>query len=397
MKAITKTIWILSLVSLFTDLASEMLYPMMPMYLKTIGFSVLFIGILEGIAEAVASLSKGYFGRLSDAKGARAPFVKAGYALSAVSKPLLAVFANIPWVFLLRTSDRCGKGLRTAARDAILADESAPADRGKVFGFHRTMDTLGAAMGPAVALLFLYFNRGEYKPLFYISFVPGVIAVSLTFLIHDRKHTNNDAPVPHVKPRFIYTGYWKLSTPVYRRLLSGLLFFALFNSSDMFLILKLKDSGVSDTLVIAIYIFYNLVYALSAFPIGIIADRLGLKKMFLTGIALFVVVYFGMALVHDTVVFIVLFFLYGLYYACTEGIAKAWITVLCKADERATAVGFFSGLQGIAALLASTLAGVVWYSYGYRVAFSISASAAAVVFLFFAFSRSVNPDVKTGA
>ena len=156
MKIITRTVWILSLVSLFADIASEMLYPVIPVYLREIGFSVLLIGILEGVANFTAGLTKGYFGKLSDEKGLRLPFIKSGYLLSAISKPMMAAFTYPFWVFFARTVDRLGKGLRTAARDALLSGEASPQTKARVFGFHRSMDTIGAAMGPAFALLFLY-------------------------------------------------------------------------------------------------------------------------------------------------------------------------------------------------------------------------------------------------
>ena len=183
MKYITRTVWVLSVVSLLTDTASEMLYPIMPIYLKTIGFSVVLIGILEGVAEATAGLSKGYFGKLSDTSGRRVPFVQIGYTFSAVSKPMMAVFIYPLWIFFARTMDRFGKGIRTGARDAILSDEATPQTKGKIFGFHRSMDTLGAVIGPALALIYLYYYPGNYKTLFYIAFVPGLFAVIASFLL----------------------------------------------------------------------------------------------------------------------------------------------------------------------------------------------------------------------
>ncbi len=191
MKIITRTVWILSLVSLFTDIASEMLYPVMPVYLKEIGFSILLIGILEGVAEATAGLSKSYFGKLSDVSGKRLPFVRLGYLLSAISKPMMAVFIYPLWIFFSRTTDRIGKGLRTGARDAMLSDEATPQTKGRIFGLHRAMDTLGAVLGPSVALIYLYFHPGNYAMLFYIAFIPGVIAISFTFLIHEGKKNQN--------------------------------------------------------------------------------------------------------------------------------------------------------------------------------------------------------------
>ena len=174
---------------MFTDTASEMLYPVLPIYLKTIGFSVILIGILEGVAEATAGLSKGYFGKLSDNSGRRAPFVQLGYALSTISKPMMAVLAYPLWIFFARTIDRLGKGIRTGARDAILSDEATPATKGKVFGFHRSMDTFGAVIGPSLALLYLYYYPQEYKTLFYIAFIPGLVAIAVSFFLKDKKVT----------------------------------------------------------------------------------------------------------------------------------------------------------------------------------------------------------------
>jgi sugar phosphate permease len=227
MKHITKTVWALSLVSLFTDTASEMLYPIMPIYLKTIGFSIVLIGILEGVAEATAGLSKGYFGKLSDSTKKRVPFVQVGYALSAISKPMMAVFIFPIWIFFARTLDRIGKGIRTGARDALLSDEATPETKGKVFGFHRSMDTLGAVLGPALALLYLYFYPEDYKTLFFIAFLPGLLAIGATFYLKDK---NKTIRTEQLKISFFsFLNYWKESPAKYRKLVVGLLAFTLFN------------------------------------------------------------------------------------------------------------------------------------------------------------------------
>ncbi|MEI8137338.1 MAG: MFS transporter, partial [Bacteroidota bacterium] len=253
MKNITRTIWTLSLVSLFTDTAGEMLYPIMPIYLKTIGFSIVLIGILEGIAEATAGLSKGYFGKLSDNSGKRIPFVQVGYMLSALSKPMMVIFVFPLWIFFARTLDRLGKGIRTSARDAILSEEATPETKGKIFGFHRAMDTFGAVLGPSLALVYLYFYPEDYKQLFFIAIIPGLFAVTMSFFINDKKRT-----LPIEKKRtnlFSFLNYWKESPAEYRKLLIGLLAFTLFNSSDVFLLLKAKQAGLNDTMVIGAYIF----------------------------------------------------------------------------------------------------------------------------------------------
>jgi MFS family permease len=380
MKVITRTVWILSLVSLFTDMASEMLYPVMPVYLQSIGFSVVMIGLLEGVAEATAGLSKGYFGKLSDATGRRMPFVQVGYALSAISKPLMAIFAVPLWVFAARTLDRFGKGLRTGARDSIISAEATPQTKGRIFGFHRSMDTLGAVAGPALALVYLSFYPAHYKELFLIAFLPGLAAFGCTLLVRD-KQAVAVAPARRVS-FFSFLNFWKQSPGNYKRLVGGLLFFTLFNSSDVFLLLMARKAGLSDTGVVGAYIFYNLVYAATAFPIGILGDRIGLKRIFIVGLLLFALTYAGFAAGGSLWVYYGLFFLYGLYAAATEGVSKAWISNIVSKQDVATAIGTYSAFQSLCALLASSLAGLLWFGFGAATAFTASAVAAVVTALY---------------
>ncbi|MEO6346957.1 MAG: MFS transporter [Aquaticitalea sp.] len=380
MKYISKTVWILSLISLFTDTASEMLYPIMPIYLKSIGFSIVLIGILEGVAEATAGLSKGYFGKRSDNLGKRVPFVQLGYAFSAISKPMMAVFIFPVWIFFARTIDRLGKGIRTGARDALLSDEATPQTKAKVFGFHRSMDTLGAVLGPALALIYLYYFPEDYKTLFFIAFAPGVLAIAASFFLKEKKH--NLSTEKKSTSFFSFLNYWKQSPKAYRKLVVGLLIFTLFNSSDVFLLLKAKDAGLDDTAVIGVYIFYNLIYALCAFPLGILADKIGLKKVFVFGLLLFSIVYFGMAINTNLYLFFGLFFLYGVYAAATEGISKAWISNISEQKDVATAIGTYSAFQSLCTMLASALAGIIWFRFGASSIFILTASASVFVVIY---------------
>lgn len=368
-------------------MASEMLYPIMPIYLKEIGFSIFLIGILEGFVEAFAGLSKGYFGKLSDIKGKRVPFVQLGYSLSAISKPLLALFVYPVWIFFARTIDRLGKGIRTSARDALLSDEATVETKAKVFGFHRSMDTLGAVIGPLLALLYLYFYPKDYKTLFLIAFIPGVLAVFSSFLLKEKRNTEHNQK--QTTNFFSFLNYWKESHPNYRKLVIGLLAFALINSSDVFLLLKVKQSGLDDTLVITLYIFYNLVYALSAFPLGILADKMGLKKIFISGLILFSVVYFGIAINNNLYMFFGLFFLYGLFAAATEGISKAWISNISNKKETATAIGTYTSLQSICSLIASSLTGFIWWKFGAVVAFSFIGTGTVLVIIYLGLSTKL--------
>src|SRR6478609_8235323 len=257
MRLISRTVVILSVVSLFADIASEMIYPVIPVYLKEIGFSVLLIGILEGVANFTAGLSKGYFGKLSDEKGLRLPFVKLGYFFSAISKPIMAAFVYPLWIFFARTVDRLGKGLRTAARDALLSQNATKETKARVFGFHRAMDTLGAAIGPTIALLFLIFYPHQYKAIFLLAFIPGLISILLIFLLKEKQQPASTLGKGNF---FSFFKYWKIASVDYKRLVIGLLFFALFNSSDLFLILKTKQLRVINQLIFGLIFLYNVVF-----------------------------------------------------------------------------------------------------------------------------------------
>jgi MFS family permease len=386
MKIITRTVWVLSMVSMFADVASEMLYPVVPVYLQQIGFSVLWIGILEGLANFTAGISKGYFGKMSDEKGVRLPFIKIGYFFSAVSKPLIAMFAWPLWIFFARTLDRLGKGIRTAARDALLSDEATRDTKARVFSFHRSWDTVGACLGPILALILLHYNPGSYKFIFYLAFVPGLVSVLLMFLVKEKRR-QIDAPTNG--GFFSYIRYWKIASPGFRKLVTGLLIFALFNSSDVFLLLRTKEITQSDTHVIGAYIFYNFVYAVAAYPMGILADKLGMKKIFLLGIFLFAITYAGFAVANETWMPYALFLIYGLYAAATEGIARAWITNLAHENKTATAIGFYTSGESVCALLASIIAGFIWTNYGPLATFALTAGISVVVIVYLRFMRTL--------
>lgn len=364
-----------------------MLYPIMPIFLKSIGFSIVLIGILEGLAEAVSGLSKGFFGQYSDSLQKKVPFVQWGYFLSALSKPMMAVWTFPAWILGARILDRLGKGLRTGARDALLSDETTPKNKGKVFGFHRSMDTLGAVIGPISALIFLAIFPGHYKALFVLAFFPGILGVLLTFFLKDKPNPTSKKTLKPLR-LFSFFDYFKNSSTEYKKLVGGLLGFAIFNSSDVFLLLMMKHRGLSDFYVIAIYIFYNLIYAVFSYPMGHLGDKIGFKKTFLFGLVLFLTVYLGMGHAHSWPVFLTLFFLYGVYAASTEGIAKAWISNLCTPTQTASSIGTYTAFQSITALLASTLAGFMWRLMGAPAIFNFAAIGTLVIIVYFVFLKA---------
>ncbi|MBK6878878.1 MAG: MFS transporter [Ignavibacteria bacterium] len=378
-----KTILILSFVSLLNDISSEMLYPILPIYFKSIGFSVLFIGILEGFAEAIAGLSKGYFGKYSDLSGRRSPFITVGYAMSAISKPMMVLILQPLWVFFARTLDRLGKGVRTASRDAMLSDNSLPQNKAKVFGFHRGMDTLGAVIGPVIALIYLSYYPGDYRNMFLYAFIPAMAAVLLTLFLKDNKTQKVDSP--DIRKYFSFLSYWKISGRQFRLLTIGLFAFALINSSDMFLLLMIKNIGYGDDDVIKIYIFFNLVLALTAFPAGILADKIGYRKSLLAGFVVFAAAYGLMAIAKDKEMIYAAFLLYGMFPSFTDGVSKAWISNITPKENTATALGFFTGVNSIFVLISSALAGLIWNVAGPSSVFVFSSLGAIAVMIYFLF------------
>ena len=380
---ISKQVFILGMVSLFTDIASEMLYPVTPIFLTTVlGSSMALVGVIEGIAEVTAGLLKGYFGNLSDKVGKRSIFVMIGYGISALSKPLPGIFQNIPVVLTSRVSDRIGKGIRTAPRDALLASYS-DGNSGAVFGFHRGMDTLGAAIGPVVALILLNFYPNNFQLIFLIAFIPSVIALSFTFLVKDKQITSK------IKSRKNYLEFWKSAPEQYKKVLILISIFSLVNSSDVFLILKSQNITKSSSLAIFGYVFYNVIYAAASYPLGGLSDKLGKQKIFTFGLIIFSVVYFGFALVDDINFIWILFALYGIYAAATEGVSKAWISDLIPDEQRGSAIGLLTMLTSFSVMIGSFLTGILWDHFGSSVPFLISAITSLVisVLIFFKFNK----------
>jgi MFS family permease len=279
-----------------------------------------------------------------------------------------------------------------AAKDAMLSQEATKETKGRVFGFNRSLDTAGATIGPAIALVFLLFYPGEYKTLFYIAFIPGIISVLFLFFLKEKKQPASTLEKGNF---FSFFKYWKIATPEYKRLVIGLLVFALFNSSDVFLLLKTKEAienesfvlfgatFTSDTITIAAYVFYNLVFALGCYPLGALADKLGCKKVFMGGLLLFAAVYAGFAFNPSIAGIFILFFVYGIYTAATDAVVKAWITNIAHNKNTATAVGFYTSCQSVCALAASTIAGLVWANFGSFYTFISTAAIAVIVFLYF--------------
>lgn len=379
---IPKPVKILSYVSLFTDIASEMLYPIIPIFLTSIlGASMSVVGAIEGAASIIAGVLKGFIGNLSDKIGKRALFVRIGYTLSALAKPLPGLFPHISAVVISRTGDRVGKGIRTAPRDALLGSYSDKNTTGAIFGFHRALDSVGAALGPLLALGLLYYFNNNYKLIFLIAFVPSLIAVSLTLFVKDNFiHTT-------VKSDKRYSAFWKTAPSKYKMLLLIVTLFSLVNSSDVFLILKTKAISDSATMAILGYVFYNIVYAGFSYPLGKLSDKYGKKKIYSGGLLIFSLVYLGFATLENIYIIWALFALYGLYAAATEGVVKAWVTDLIPDEFRGSAIGLLTMFSSLAIMLGSFLAGVLWDQFGAEVPFLISSVVSFVIVIVIMLSK----------
>jgi MFS family permease len=353
-KKISKPVVILGLVSFFTDFASEMLYPITPLFLTSIlGASMVSVGLIEGLAEITAGLLKGYFGNLSDKMGKRSIFVVLGYGLSGIVKPIPGIIQNVFSVLLSRVTDRIGKGIRTAPRDALLASY-AEGNTGAVFGFHRSMDTLGAVIGPITAIILLYFIPNGYKTIYLVSIIPSFFAIYFTLIVKDKKGSSK------TKLKTSFKDFWKNSGRQFKILFFVLTFFSLFNSSDVFLILKSKEIAKSDITAIWGYVYYNLIYALISYPIGLLADKIGKKKIFIFGLFAFSAVYLGFALSSGFMFIWILFLIYGFYAAASEGVVKAWVSDLIPDNLRGTAIGVITTGISLATMLGSILTGLLW-------------------------------------
>jgi MFS family permease len=365
-KKIPRQVVLLGFVSLFTDIASEMLYPITPIFLTVVlGSSMAVVGLIEGIAEFISGILKGYAGNLSDKVKKRSIFVVIGYSLSAISKPLPGLFQSIPVVAGTRATDRIGKGIRTAPRDALLASYTEK-NTGAIFGFHRGMDTLGAAIGPLIALLLLNIYSNDYRLIFLIAFIPSIIAVAFTLTIKD----NVIVKTKQKQKKLLQ--FFKEAPKTFKQLIILLTLFALVNSSDVFLILKSQQISDSASLAIIGYVFYNLVYAFTSYPIGNLADKFGKKNIYIIGLIIYSIVYLGFAVNENFIITFMMFALYGIYAASTEGIAKAWVSDLIPDEHRGTAIGILTMTTSLAIMSGSFLAGVLWDKFGSFVPFLLS-------------------------
>ncbi len=365
----------LGIVSFLADVSSEIAYPLFPLFATTVlGVPVALLGLIEGIAEATASITKYPFGQAADYTGRRRPFVLTGYTLGGLGKLVIALATGWPLALAGRFTDRFGKGMRTAPRDDLIAANTRPEQQGLAFGLHRTMDTLGAVLGPLIALA-LWQAHVPLRWIFALAVVPGLLSV-LAIWLFVREHREQ----PH-------TAAFRLSlpaSPAFRWLLAGSLLFGIGNSSDAFILLKAKavlsgsfGAHVTVSLVILLYALYNVTYSAGSLPLGSLSDRVGQFPLVIAGYGIFALVYLGFAGAGSGLALAGLFAAYGLYIAATEGTSKALISRVIPTGERASAIGLYYTATGMASFAASSVGGVLWSAVGPWATFAYGAAAAA--------------------
>lgn len=367
---------ILGIVSLLTDVSTEMVYPLLPLFLTTrLGASPAIVGLIEGIAESLASLLKVFSGYISDRFGRRKPLAILGYGSSTVGKIILYIAGSWPVVLLARVVDRFGKGIRTAPRDALIADSANEDMRGRAYGLHRTLDTLGASLGVFLAYYFVTTYKGEFSRVFLWAMVPAILGVAALFFARETTGFRETAGESAVSSEMASS---KAKLPSFNwakldRRLKGFLIvvfiFALGNSSNQFLLLRAKDMHFSASDVLLTYLAYNLVYSLLSYPAGRLSDQIGRKLLLVAGYAMYGLVYMGFAFADASWQIWLLFAAYGAHIALTEGIEKALIADIAPVELRATTIGLHATLVGIGLFPASLLAGLLWNAFGPQATF----------------------------
>lgn len=375
---IDRNVFFVGLTSFFTDTTSKMIYAVMPLFLLSLGASKTELSLIEGIAESTASLLKALSGWWSDKLGSNKPFMIIGYALTAVLSPLFSFVTSPVQVLVLRFCERVGKGIRTAPRDSLIAGSSGEDTKGRSFGFHKAMDNSGAIIGPLMAFGILSLFPGDYRRVFLISAIPGLFGLfTLVKFVREAKRDKKE-----LLGRLTLRNFSKK----YYILLGIIFIFTLGNSTDALLLVKASDIGIAAAFIPLIYLIFNSVSAIFSVPAGILSDKIGREKLIVFGYLLYSIVYFGFGRTNSKVMVILLFALYGLYSAATDGVQKALVTDLIDTNKRGTGLGIYNCLIGITLLPASVIAGLLYDHINNSAPFyygSVMALIAAVLMILF--------------
>jgi MFS family permease len=376
-RRLSRNVIVLGLVSLCNDASSEMIYPLLPLFLTvTLGASAEMLGFIEGIAETTAALLKLFSGWISDRLGKRKALTVAGYALSTATRPFIALAAAGWHVLIVRFADRIGKGLRTAPRDALIADSSDPSTRGRAYGFHRAMDHAGAVLGPLLAMAVLALSSGNYRLVFWLAAIPAAIGVIILIL-----GTREIRPAGATRPPSFRLSRFDRNFHAY---LAVLFLFTLGNSSDAFLLLRARDLGVKPAMIPLLWAFFHVIKMLFSTWGGILSDHIDRKRVIVLGWLIYALVYIGFGYAAAPWHIWALFAAYGLFFALTEGAEKALVADLVAPELRGTAFGTYNLAVGIGALPASVIMGLLWHRISPQAAFGFGAGMALLASLLLA-------------
>ena len=376
-----RNVVVLGMVSLFMDVSSEMIYPLIPLFLNNVLLaSKTYIGLIEGVAESTASVLKVFSGWLSDKLGKRKSIILWGYGISVFSRPILATATSWLGVLTYRFTDRLGKGVRTAPRDAIIADSTESGSLGKAFGFHRSMDTVGAVIGPALAFLILALPGGRFQTVFWISMIPGFFALAcIAIFVNDVKRQTH----ANIETAFLSSVSFGRLERNFKAFLTVVTIFTLGKTSEAFLILRVQELGVAVAAIPLLYLSFNGVSALLSTPLGIMADRIGKRRMVLASYVFFAVIFLGFAFATSQLHGWLLFFAFGVFVAMNEGVQRAYVATMIEPEIMATGYGIYHTIVGLAALPSSIIGGALWEHFGPQALFFYGAAMALIASLLF--------------
>jgi MFS family permease len=380
---IEKNIFFVGLTSFLTDTTTKMVYAVMPMFLISLGASKTELSLIEGVAESTASLLKAVSGWWSDKIGRNKPFMVIGYAITAVLSPMFAFVTSPLQVLGVRFTERVGKGIRTAPRDSLVAGSSKECDTGKNFGFHKAMDNSGAIVGPLIASAVLLVFPGDFRRVFLIAAIPGLLGLAnVIMFVKEAKKSKGDLPGKIRLKDFSKEYYFFLSI---------VFIFTLGNSTDALLLVKASDVGVRDAYIPIIYLVFNAVSVLFAVPAGILSDKIGREKLIIFGYLIYSGIYFGFGMAGNPLSMVLLFALYGVYSAATDGVQKAMVSDIVDKDKRGTGLGLYNCMLGITLLPASLIAGLLYDNINNSAPFyygAVLALIAAFLMIFYYMKRS---------